>query len=895
MSHRSRVIHLTPRLLAITASCGIVLVALVLVLVSALRSTPASTAGAKPAFQVSVGFDGRYKNETWIPVRVMLSNTGTDFTGTLSINPASVLAPSGSASTLYQSSIMLPTGAQKQITLYIPFNSDMAGEYQSLNVQLLDTHGRLIQAQSAQLHALNAEDVFVGLISDQPGNFGALNSVDLPDRNATIVTAALNASNFPTTAAALDNFDMLVLDNFTTGSLNSDQLDALQAWIQRGGALVEVGGLSWLRTLAPLPDNLVPVNVTDTSVLSGGVSLLPLSGPPTKTELAQAPKTLSAPVPISTAATVPAPSDSISTTLLSAGNTPLLVQRQQGHGLIYYLAFDPTLEPLESWNGMRLLWQNLLLRTLGDQLLPPNSGAPVLPASGTANGTLTPDIPLISISMQNLLRAMLPHTLFLPWPLIGLLVGYLLVLGPLRSLALRKLGRRWSWHIVLSTFVVFSSIAYGLALYEKNTAIVSNSISMLQFNQDGAPTHVTTYVGVFLPDQGTFQVNIPGADLTHVLPSATTTGALLAQKAVISGSQNGSQVNLNGEKSWMMHTIISEQDRQVSGTIEPHLTFDHDALSGTITNTLPYSLTDTYILTNKGYIHSGPLQTGQTRSIRSVFRRLGDINAPLADQIAVDNSLATPYDLSVDPQNAKTLQQQHIAMLTALSGELSSFTCGLNICSLKNSALPQQKPFADPVLLSTPSYDPLLAGDTSATLIGWAGQQPDVTNTIAVNGALTSGTRQVFVQIPLSIHFPDMLDVPPDPLTAQLVAVDGNNVQTQPGLYLMNTGNVTFELALPQSINVQQHALTASLMPYPPDGVYQLGGGGIRTIADQQRLHLSLYNWQSGTWDTTPLHLYTFTVKQKAYVGPGQRILFRLENQDASLGTFIFGTPVVHL
>jgi len=890
MSYRSRALHLTPRQLAITASCALVLVALVLALVAGLGSAPASTAGTKPTLQVSAGFDGRYKNETWIPVHVALSNTGADFTGTLSINPSSALAPL-SASTLYQSSITLPTDAQKQITLYIPFNS--AGEYQSLTIRLLDTRGRLLQAQSALLHALGADDIFIGLLSDQPDDFGTLNSVDLPNRNATIVTAALNARNFPTTAAALDNFAMLVLDDFTTSSLNNDQLVALQAWIERGGVLVEVGGLSWLRTLEPLPADLLPVNVTATSVLPDGISLLPLSGPSSKKD--QLSETLATPIPISAAEPTATPADTISTTLLSSGTTPLLVQRQQGHGLLYYVAFDPTLEPLAGWRGTPLLWQNLLLRSLGEQALPANSGEPVLPASGTANGTLTPDIPLISISMQNLLLALLPHTLPLPWPLIGLLIGYLLVLGPLRALVLQRLGRRWSWHIVLSTFVVFSGIAYGLALHEKHTTIASASISILQFNQDGAPAHITTYAGVFLPDQGSFQVSIPGADLTHILPQAVATGTPLPQQTAISGGPHGSLIALNGQNSWMMHTLIAEQDRQLSGNVASHLTLAHGILNGTLTNTLPYSLSDTYILTNEGYIPFGPLRAGQTRAIDSTFRRMDDSNATLADQIAADNGLATPYDPGIEPQKAGTLQQQHIAMLTALSGELSQFTCGLNVCSLKNSALPQQKPFADPVLLSTPSYDPLLAANTAATLIGWASQQPDTTNTIAVNGALTDGVHQVFVQVPLAIHATNTLDIPPDTLSAQLAAVQGDNVQMQPGLYLMNTGSVTFDLALPPGIDVQQHAVTASLMPYPPDGIYLLGAAGIRTVADIQRLHLSLYNWQTHTWDNTPLRLYTFTVQQRAYIGPGQHILFKVENQNALLGTFIFGTPIVQL
>ena len=33
-------------------------------------------------------------------------------------------------------------------------------------------------------------------------------------------------------------------------------------------------------------------------------------------------------------------------TIVSAGNVPLLVQAQSGQGLIYYLAYDPALDPI---------------------------------------------------------------------------------------------------------------------------------------------------------------------------------------------------------------------------------------------------------------------------------------------------------------------------------------------------------------------------------------------------------------------------------------------------------------------------------------------------------------------------------------------------------------------
>ena len=253
---------------------------------------------------------------------------------------------------------------------------------------------------------------------------------------------------------------------------------------------------------------------------------------------------------------------------------------------------------------MHTFWQSLLLRTSGDQLLPPNTGAPILPANGSIGAR--PNLPLIGMGMEDLLYAMLPHSLPLPWPLLAVIFSYLLVLGPLRFLVVRSI-KRWSWHIVLSSLVVFSCLAYGLALHEKNAAILSNSISILQFNQNGTSAHMTTYTGVFLPDQGSFRVTVPGTGLTQALPKTISADDSSSQQVHIVANENGTTVKLNGDHSWTMHTIISEAERQISGSVVPHLTLNRDTVIGTITNTLPYSLTDSYILMGKSYIHSRPL------------------------------------------------------------------------------------------------------------------------------------------------------------------------------------------------------------------------------------------------------------------------------------------------
>ncbi|MBA2393725.1 MAG: hypothetical protein H0V70_13390 [Ktedonobacteraceae bacterium] len=889
MSDKNRVLHFTPRLFLIVG-CSL-LVALLLTLLFATHSTSNQKTSTAVTFQVHIGFDGRYKNGTWVPVYVTLSNTGPDFTGLLSITPPASLSDSEWPSTLYQSAITLPTGAQKQVTLYIPLKASAPDASQMLNVQLLDTHDHLLLTHATFVHPLNPQDVFVGLLSDQPGNFSAFTNVELPDHTATLLTEPLNANTFPTQAAALDNFDMLVLDDFTSSTLNNDQLRTLQAWIQRGGTLVEIGGPSWQRSLLSLPQNLIPVTVTGTTLFSNPISSLSINDAPLQVKPTLDTQNLQNPILISKATLAHSPAGTISTIILSQGTIPLMVQRQQGQGTLYYLAFDPTLEPLANWSGIHTFWQSLLLRTLGDQLLTPNTGAPILPANGTVGAV--PNLPLIGIGMEDLLYAMLPHTLPLPWPLLIILFSYLLILGPIRFLVVRSTRKRWSWHIIVSSLVVFSGLSYGLALYEKKDAILSNSISILQFNQNGSPAHMTTYTGIFLPDQGTFHVTVPGINIAQVLPKTTTTNASSSQQVHIIANENDTTVNLNGDHTWMMHTIISEQERQINGSIVPHLTLDHDAVVGTLTNTLPYSLTDSYILLGKSYIHSGPLPTHGTRSISSSFRNTTDPLETLADQITTDGGLPAAYNLNANLLQTKSLADLHLETLTALSGELSTFACGLNVC-VTNSGKSQQL-FGNPVMFSAPGSDPLLLANTSATLIGWADQESDHTNISSVDGTISKGTHETLLQIPLTMHFPDLTPVPFHSLTANLIDVQGNNIQAQTGIYLMTTGSMTFEFPVPSTLDVKARPLAISLLPYPPSGIYQLENAAARNIADEQHLHVTLYNWQSRTWDTTTLNQFTIFVTQPAYIGPNQRVLFKLTNHDASRGTFVLGTPIVTL
>ncbi|HLI06463.1 MAG TPA: hypothetical protein VKV40_07840 [Ktedonobacteraceae bacterium] len=872
---------------------------------SAHGTTKLSTRATGPHFSVSAGFDTRYRDGNWVPVTVSLSNDGPDFNGTLSI---SIVSPFGSTNNnptaTYQVPVNLANGAQKQVVTYIPLETGTSGATQSIIVSLLDNSNHVVSRQSSTLNALGSGDVFVGVLSDQLTGFAPLNAVPLPNQGGSVIVEQLSATAMPASAAVLKNFDVIVLDNFTSGNLSPAQLSALDTWVNQGGTLIEVGGPEWRRTLSPLPVDLLPVTISGTGTIPAKTSLLPVGGPDKSGVDAQGivPDTVDAAVPISKATL--ATTKAIS--LLNAGTTPLIVQAQQGEGNISYLAFDPTLEPLAGWSGASMLWKGLLLRNLGDQLLSS--------ANSSVYGT-NQENQFVVGGMDGLLQTLMPNTIPSPWLLLVLLAGYLLILGPVRLLIVRWRNKRsWSWRIVLASIAVFSVLTYGLALQEKGTSILSDSISIIQLN-GGTNTlaHETTYLGVFVPNQGDFLVHLPGNVLAQPAPNEfnTTTG----QRTTISPNGDGTDVNLQGVDIWTLRSILAQQDQPVHGGVISHLQDINGTLKGSITNTLNYSLSDVYVLMTNSFAHIGNLAAGQTIHVNQLLdtsNNGGSYNIPLATQIAMSANGGQPYYGPYYNSNGQPLSetQRHLAILSALSGQgvYGVPVCGGGPCpvvpvtSVGNSILSSGSPsfsYQSSVLLSGSgplqgySTDPLLVPNAPATLIGWANTQASGNNPVTINGSAVSGLAETLIQTPIDLSFSGPLNLPTNYLLGQPVDVQskGNNVQLEaPGVYVLTTGSMTFEFSLPaasrlhvDNMTIQEPSTLTQTMP---------SVGTSSGPTDVNHMQTYVYNWQSNSWDSYPMQEFNLSLDNIApYIGPNGRVLVQFLNTDPSVGSILLARP----
>ena len=862
--------------------------------VSALRKNPDVVS---PTLQLTAGFEDDSRVNYWTPVQVVLSNEGSNFSGVLSVTtysgPSRQLVAGSTLSWDYQASVVLPHGAQKHINFNIPFYETPA-EPQGIVATLSDDKGKIITTQTSTPFILHSDSLLIGILSDytaESPEFSSLSKVALPDPERSVELATLNASTMPDMAEMLENFDVIVLDNFNTSTLNHAQLNALQTWINRGGSFIVIGGSDWQRTLGSLPPQLLPVNVQSTGTLPPATQVLPI-GSPTIAETSQkaAPDSLPQSISISTA-TLSTNNDrrrqafSSFETVLGTASNPLIVQAHQGQGIVCYVAFDPAVAPLMNWIGTIALWNGLLLRTLGDQSLVP------------AHAPTYSDGPGQSILRGGLFQILQPGTPFPAWILLILLLGYIIVLGPIRffyvlhsSKGDRRKRAYLNWRIIVTSIVAFSLLTYSFAYLQKRPVI--NSISVIQLNQGSNTTHITNFYSAFIPDNGDIQIHVPVKSLTQPITNTFIQSDPAIPNAdqndSISVGQNETNINIQNASPWTFHRFVSEADQVLQGGLSSHLALHNGNLTGTVTNTLGTGLNDVYILMGQSFAYIGNLPAQQTKQITSsLHSSTMSSGSTLADQIAKANQLPVPYFPFAHGSQPKNDFQLHLAILSALSGEGMNFTpcggpCSTYAITGKHSIIAPL--FGTPKLNPIDGNDPLLLTGSQATLIGWANNRVDTTSDVTVNGVSSSGTFEDFIQAPLNIDLSQSSSLSPGFIYGQVINAQGNEVQTiSPGIYTINMGSITFEFALPAGGNSRVSNLTIST----PKIIQQTG---INQVSAR------LYNWNTQSWDAITINQNSFTTtNSKAYTSSDGRVLLQVISQNASQGTLYFGRPSLSL
>lgn len=473
---------------------------------------------AEVRFDVFIGYDGTVREANWFPITCEIMNNGPGFVGVIEVTPSSY----GKGQT-QRFPIELPTGTLKRIT--IP--TFAATRYQmGWDVQLLDERGR-VRAESMNTRSqrsLGWETKLMGALPRTPSGMVSLRSIKRNQPDLQPAAARFQPVLFPDNPLMLEAMDAIYVNSEVAVSLRADQVNALLAWMNAGGHLIvaieqisDVTGVPWLRNVLPCePQDIVSVGK------HGELDRWLKQEATTQGSYAFGDQSYDS---VFEAAEIRVVTGKLrdGKPLVSVDDKPLIIAANRGLGRITTLMFSPEREPFKSWRELPALWTVLLDVPLKLYVSTDYN-------SGYGN------------AVDGIFGAMIDsrqiHKLPVGWLLLLLLV-YLLVIGPVDRIWLKKINRPMLTWITFPCYVLlFSGLIYFIGYKLRAGDSEYNELHIVDVLERGerAEWRGRTYASIYSPANARYP-------MVSELKFATLRGEYM-----------GSRAGDNNDKAEIVHT-----------------------------------------------------------------------------------------------------------------------------------------------------------------------------------------------------------------------------------------------------------------------------------------------------------------------------------------------------
>ncbi|MCT4606919.1 MAG: hypothetical protein N4A64_12620 [Marinisporobacter sp.] len=174
-------------------------------------------------FNIEIGFDGKCKLGGMNPIKVILNTKEDPFKGNLKILIGE---------RVYKHSINLAENTKKEVAFSIPV---LRGN-EEITVSL-EREEETIENKNVSLEVFPEDTVFIGVLSEQPENYYGIKEMkkDLFGNKNIEVIKLKDGEYF---LKELENFNLLLIDNFLTENLSSETQESLKKWIAHGNIVL---------------------------------------------------------------------------------------------------------------------------------------------------------------------------------------------------------------------------------------------------------------------------------------------------------------------------------------------------------------------------------------------------------------------------------------------------------------------------------------------------------------------------------------------------------------------------------------------------------------------------------------------------------------------------------
>lgn len=722
-----------------------------------------------PAQQVTVSlqanalYEGTSKYGEWLPIVVQLENSGSDRRGRVQAHV------SANDTVNYAQQVELPRGARKQVTLFVVPNNNsrrVVVEFvEEPSEEIIATVEVIIRPQpnvrfmAAAITASNDTlDTLTGI------NFRG------ERQNDRAVFVPLTLDTLPERPEALRTLDLLVLSGVDTSSLTPRQQQALEQYVALGGMLLLGGGPDAKRVLSGIPPSLHPVSITGETQLDELPSLKQFTSEEVK---------VNGPFPAAESELQPQ-----ATLRLTEGDLPMIVEREVGHGVVYWLALDPSLTPFDAWSGAENFWLNVV----GSRAIYPFE----LPSDVAPRQLINNDL---FYALQNLPVLDLPSLrLLLP-----LLFVYIFVIGPINYILLRRRKRlELGWVTVPLITIFFSIGVYGVGYYLRGSDVVLNQITLVQAIPESNHAYLRSMVGLFSPSSQSYDLSTSEETLLSPLKQSfefSDNSASNYDATFIQGTP--AMAKEIAVTQWSMKSLLAESLLTGGYEFEADLQVSNKQVRGTITNQSDHMWEEVAVV------------------FGNQFTKLGDIPPNTSQEVTLP-----------------IRQDQHVAP--------SDITWQLLDSTFDNSEAGRKNQTRRQVLSSLYNNQYSLQGigqinHSAPMLLAWTDQAPNpITLSPADRQAPTSiATTLLYAELPLSFA-PGNVSLSRGTIPSRLIEHDGSYC------YLGRTSlNIDFSKA------VVQFELPNDLIEIDPSelSIYIETDGGAFTSPN-----LSLYDYEKEAW-----------------------------------------------
>jgi len=534
-------------------------------LLSLLPSSAQAQGGSVEISIDRIGFDaqGNALSGAWVPVVVTVTNTAADLRGTLQVQ-------SGRSGSIVRQPLDLPGGARKQVTLLYRVDLNQS----TLGASFTSEQGALLANDQERYIVHDSGDVLVGVFGGPPATLAGFRVVG---RTTTVLN--LPADVLPSSDAELMNFAVIALIG---AEPNADQAAALQRWVAAGGTLLIDAGPSSLGIPASM-SGLAPARLGEgapqPAILSGFGSTR-----------------FTTPVTLTARPLLDPTADA--TVLARDGSAVLMAQRRLGLGTSIATGFDIAALPVDDIR--RGNWKTV-----------------ITPA------TTTQWRPSFSWQMGSGTTAGLPR----PGTLALLILGYVLVVGPLNYLVLRRIDRReWAWGTIPVGVVLFMVLAYLAGGDLRASSASALQVAVVDTTPELSDGRVIANLGFTAGRRGTWTTTVPAGMVLGQTLNGQFDSISDSNPPEIQQNSDGGSVLPN----WSANVGETRQSTAV-GAVEVPYRIEASKLQivnsqwsgGTITNRGAMPIERSYLVINENYLPLPILQPGESYTVDPAHVTMG--------------------------------------------------------------------------------------------------------------------------------------------------------------------------------------------------------------------------------------------------------------------------------